>query len=236
MARALATGTIRHSDTTDCTDGHRQPRIALSRLVAQQRAMDVTADNIANANTPGFKAERVLFSDWLSRQSGTHGAAGGRTIAFTQDRATWRDQRARHAQPHRQSARPRDHRRRLLHRRHAARAAPDARRPLRPDAQRHRRRRSGNALLDTNGKPIQLAPDRHPDHHRRRRHDLPARTARLGKIGVVQPRPTPCRSPAEGGTLFRAAGRRPAAGRDAGAGAGRGRGFQRAAGAGDSRG
>ena len=30
--------------------------VATSRLVAQQRAMDVIADNIANANTPGFKA------------------------------------------------------------------------------------------------------------------------------------------------------------------------------------
>jgi flagellar basal-body rod protein FlgF len=65
--------------------------IAASRMVAQQRAMDVTAANIANANTPGFKAERMLFSDWLSRQ---RGAGGDRGIAYTQDRATWRDQRA----------------------------------------------------------------------------------------------------------------------------------------------
>ena len=43
--------------------------IALSRLVAQQRAIDVTANNIANANTPGYRTERVLFSDWLSRQT-----------------------------------------------------------------------------------------------------------------------------------------------------------------------
>ena len=42
--------------------------VATSRLVAQQRAMDVLGDNIANAGTPGFKAERVLFSDWLARQ------------------------------------------------------------------------------------------------------------------------------------------------------------------------
>ncbi len=42
--------------------------IALSRLVAQQRAMDVTAANIANANTPGFRTERMMFSDFLVRQ------------------------------------------------------------------------------------------------------------------------------------------------------------------------
>lgn len=59
--------------------------IALSRLAAQQRAMDVTATNIANANTPGFQAERTVFADFLSR------TRTGQTIAFTQDRATWRD-------------------------------------------------------------------------------------------------------------------------------------------------
>jgi flagellar basal-body rod protein FlgF len=66
--------------------------IAASRLVAQQRAMDVIADNIANANTPGFKAERVQFSDWLSRQNGHLGTQGDRSIAYAQDRATWREQ------------------------------------------------------------------------------------------------------------------------------------------------
>ena len=44
--------------------------IALSRLIAQQRAIDVRAGNIANANTPGFKAESVVFSDYLVQQSG----------------------------------------------------------------------------------------------------------------------------------------------------------------------
>ena len=43
--------------------------VALSRLVAQQRVMDVIAGNIANANTPGFKAGRVQFSDWLIREA-----------------------------------------------------------------------------------------------------------------------------------------------------------------------
>lgn len=59
--------------------------IALSRLSAQQRAMDVTATNIANAGTPGYQAERTVFADWLGH------TGNGETIAFTQDRATWRD-------------------------------------------------------------------------------------------------------------------------------------------------
>ena len=68
--------------------------VALSRLTAQQRALDVTATNIANADTPGFQAGRVLFSDWLNRQRGTDAPPGGRVVAYTQDRATYRDRQA----------------------------------------------------------------------------------------------------------------------------------------------
>jgi len=65
--------------------------IALSRMVAQQRAMDVRADNIANMNTPGYKGESVLFSDYLVRQRDVTTPPGGRTEQMVQDRATWRD-------------------------------------------------------------------------------------------------------------------------------------------------
>src|SRR6202035_564936 len=50
--------------------------LAASRLVAQQRAMDITANNIANANTPGYRAERVQFSDWIDQQPGTASPPG----------------------------------------------------------------------------------------------------------------------------------------------------------------
>ena len=66
--------------------------IALSRLMAQQRTLDVIANNIANSNTPGFKAERVLFSDWLLPARGSLASEGEQKIAFVQDKATWRDQ------------------------------------------------------------------------------------------------------------------------------------------------
>jgi flagellar basal-body rod protein FlgF len=66
--------------------------VALSRLVAQQRAMDVTATNLANMGTPGFKAERTLFADWLSRQTNVDAPRGGTVVAYTQDRATYRSQ------------------------------------------------------------------------------------------------------------------------------------------------
>ena len=65
--------------------------IALSRLMAQQRAIDVTATNIANAATPGFHAERMLFSAWLVRQTAPGQPPGAGALAYTQDRATWRD-------------------------------------------------------------------------------------------------------------------------------------------------
>ncbi len=54
--------------------------------------MDVIANNIANSSTPGFKTEHVLFSDWLLPEKGQLEAAGEDTVAFAQDRATWRDQ------------------------------------------------------------------------------------------------------------------------------------------------
>jgi len=68
--------------------------IATSRLTAQQRAMDITAANLANTATPGYRAQRVQFADWLTRHGGGLVPAGGRHIAFTQDRASWREDRA----------------------------------------------------------------------------------------------------------------------------------------------
>jgi flagellar basal-body rod protein FlgF len=65
--------------------------IALSRLVAAQRVTAVTANNVANADTPGFRAYRPLFGAVMERQLGTDAPRGGQDLAFAQDRATWRD-------------------------------------------------------------------------------------------------------------------------------------------------
>jgi flagellar basal-body rod protein FlgF len=67
--------------------------VATSRLIAQQRALDVTAHNLANLNTPGYRTQRMQFADWLARQSGDMDVNGGRVVAFAQDRASWREQR-----------------------------------------------------------------------------------------------------------------------------------------------
>ena len=43
--------------------------IALSRELALFRDMAATANNIANANTTGFQAEKLIFSEYLSRDN-----------------------------------------------------------------------------------------------------------------------------------------------------------------------
>src|SRR5690606_30503416 len=39
--------------------------ISLSRQIALQRQMDVVANNMANINTSGFKAENILFEEYV---------------------------------------------------------------------------------------------------------------------------------------------------------------------------
>jgi flagellar basal-body rod protein FlgF len=62
--------------------------IALSRQMALRAQMDMVANNIANANTAGFKAEMMLMSEVdLPAEKGTK-------LAYVQDFATARDFRA----------------------------------------------------------------------------------------------------------------------------------------------
>ena len=160
--------------------------IALSRLVAQQRAMDVTATNLANANTPGFKGERTLFADWLHRQSGVDAVPGGRTVAYTQDRATYREQ-AEGALT--QTANPLD-----LAISGAGfftvqtKAGPMLTRAGRFDLQSDGTvaDADGNALLDTAGKPIHVAA---ADTQLQVAGDgtLSSQNGQLGRIGIVAP-------------------------------------------------
>ena len=48
---------------------------ASTGLAAQERALDVIANNIANSNTDGFKASRVNFQDLMYIQKAQPGAA-----------------------------------------------------------------------------------------------------------------------------------------------------------------
>jgi flagellar basal-body rod protein FlgF len=178
--------------------------VAASRLLAQQRAMDVIADNIANAGTPGFKAERVQFSDWLSRQTGTSAPPGDKTVAYTQDRATWREQQAgtlTHTGNPFDLALTSDGYFTVSTPR-GPRLTRDGRFGLMPDGTVADA--AGNAVLNTNGQPIQLAPT---DTRVSIAGDgtVSSENGQLGKIGVVAPT-DPMQLAAEGNTQMRATG------------------------------
>jgi flagellar basal-body rod protein FlgF len=59
--------------------------VALSRQTALSRQMEVIANNIANASTPAFKGEGVLFTEFLQD------TGGAEKISFVQDRGTVRN-------------------------------------------------------------------------------------------------------------------------------------------------
>jgi len=63
--------------------------VGLSRQMTLERQMDVVANNVANINTNGFKADRSLFEEFLN--SGAHEdnfARPDRRVSFVQDRGT----------------------------------------------------------------------------------------------------------------------------------------------------
>ena len=67
--------------------------IGLSRQMVLERQMDVVANNVANLNTNGFKADNSLFEEYLmpvARENRFNLA--DRQVSFVNDRGTWRDQ------------------------------------------------------------------------------------------------------------------------------------------------
>ena len=67
--------------------------IILSRLSSQLRAQSLAAHNLANADTPGFRATRPVFAEHPAMQRAGHHPRGGREVDYSWDRASWRDQR-----------------------------------------------------------------------------------------------------------------------------------------------
>ena len=59
--------------------------IALSRQMVMQRHMEVIANNIANASTPGYKGEELMFVEYLAPTE------SGDTVSYVQDLAVARD-------------------------------------------------------------------------------------------------------------------------------------------------
>ena len=66
--------------------------VGLSRQTLLERQLDVVANNIANVNTTGYKADSSLFEEFLT--SGAHEdnfVGADRRVSYVQDRATYRD-------------------------------------------------------------------------------------------------------------------------------------------------
>jgi len=63
--------------------------VGLSRQVALAREMDVVANNIANLNTTGYKADGSVFEEYLS--SPARADQTGTRVSFVQDRGMWHD-------------------------------------------------------------------------------------------------------------------------------------------------
>jgi flagellar basal-body rod protein FlgF len=67
--------------------------IGLSRQVTLERQMDVIANNVANVNTNGFKADRSLFQEYLMPTAREDNFVAGRDrrLSHVLDRATFHD-------------------------------------------------------------------------------------------------------------------------------------------------
>src|SRR3984893_17887467 len=66
--------------------------VGLSRQMVLERQMDVVANNVANVNTNGFKADNSLFEEYLN--SGAHEdnfIGRDRRVSYVQDRGTFKD-------------------------------------------------------------------------------------------------------------------------------------------------
>lgn len=60
--------------------------VTLGAQMALQKELEVVANNVANASTTGFKADRQLFQTYVDRLAGTGGS-----VDFMQDRSTYID-------------------------------------------------------------------------------------------------------------------------------------------------
>jgi flagellar basal-body rod protein FlgF len=66
--------------------------IGLSRQMVLERQLDVVANNVANVNTNGYKADSTLFQEYL--KSGAHEdnfVGKDRSVSYVQDSGTYRD-------------------------------------------------------------------------------------------------------------------------------------------------
>jgi len=66
--------------------------IGLSRQIALARELEVVANNVANLNTTGYKADGTVFEEFLMPVARANQfAAADSQLSYVQDRATWHD-------------------------------------------------------------------------------------------------------------------------------------------------
>jgi flagellar basal-body rod protein FlgF len=66
--------------------------VGLSRQMTLERQLDVVANNVANVNTNGFKADKSLFQEYLSSNAREDEfSRADRRVSFVVDRGTYRD-------------------------------------------------------------------------------------------------------------------------------------------------
>jgi|HubBroStandDraft_2_1064218.scaffolds.fasta_scaffold287732_2 flagellar basal-body rod protein FlgF len=66
--------------------------VGLSRQMALMHELDIVANNVANINTTGYKADNTLFSEYLMPRASDQSFTGrDRRVDFVQDRASWVD-------------------------------------------------------------------------------------------------------------------------------------------------
>ncbi len=109
-----------------------------------ERQLDVIANNMANVNTTGFKADKSLFEEYLMPSARDDNFRGSdRRISFVQDRATWHDFGQGPDRADRQPARRRDRRPGL---------------PRRADAGGERYTRNGALQINPQGQLVTTRP------------------------------------------------------------------------------
>jgi flagellar basal-body rod protein FlgF len=65
--------------------------VGLSRQMALSHELDVVANNLANVDTTGFKADHLSFGEYLMPRTGQADSGRGGRVSFVQDRAGWID-------------------------------------------------------------------------------------------------------------------------------------------------
>jgi flagellar basal-body rod protein FlgF len=176
--------------------------LVTARLLGQEHMMEVSANNIANADTPGYRTTRVQFSDWIDRGLGVSAPPGGKQTIYPQDRATWQE-----TQPGTITHTGNTYDLAISGEGYFTVSTPtgtrltrDGRFGLMPDGTVADS--AGNALLGTNGRPIQLSPS-DTQVHIAGDGTISTENGQIGQVAVVTPK-NPRNLKAEGGTNFRA--------------------------------